>query len=390
MRLSRSSSATHRATAITLTCCALAVGCASAPSGASADGARAPDAAAAEAPDSASPDGFDAASAGADAHPGPGVDDPSDGPAAALLIDGTVHTGTDWSGAPYVGVWGEPMNFHMSDYPLSWAIGAVHASMLLRSRGIDYSPNAVLSVAIKESRLGCAGADFPNGDGCFQIESTTAYEEMRRMFPGRFDAEHAEAIGGDHFASSAITLAYYTVFTMAMFRLHTDDPVGFFADHPDPLAQQKVICAAYNRGLWWQALSTVFSQCGDSDVTECFEDNAIAIDHANAIADYTLGLDDAEPFDAALTFADLEQYWGRIRALYPEADDAEVRTRLLEAFDAARGPEATLSFHRGIRPVIHALIETLAPVATVDQATQAACDYGYLYGDACQAPPTEF
>lgn len=389
MKRSQRESATPRAAAITLTICTLVAGCASAPASSFPDaGAAGPDATGL--PDASTPAGFDAASTAPDAVPGPGLDEPSDGPAAALLIDGTVHTGTDWAGSPYVGVWGEPMDFHMSDYPLSWAIGAVHASMLLRSRGIDYSANAVLSVAIKESRLGCASADFPNGDGCFQIESTTAYEEMRRMFPGRFDAEHAETIGGDHFASSAITMAYYTIFTMAMFRLHTDDAAGFFADHPDPLAQQKVICAAYNRGLWWQALSTVFSQCGDRDVTECFEDNAIAIDHANAIADYTTGLDGAEPFDAALTLADLEHYWDRIRALYPDADDALIRARLSEAFDAARGPEATLSFHRGIRPVLHALIEALAPVATVEQATQGACNYGYLYGDACDAPSPEF
>jgi len=382
----RSEPTPRHAIAITLTCFALYAGCAAAPgnSAESADAALpAPDAAPRGDATVSPGDAGDAASA--PDGPGPAADDPSDGPAAALLIDGTVHTGTDWSGAPYVGVWGEPMDFHMNAYPLSWAIGAVHASMLLRSRGIAYSPNAVLSVAIKESRLQCALPDFPNGDGCFQIESTTAYEEMRRMFPGRFDAAHAEVVGGGHFASAAITLSHYTIFTMAMLRLHSDDPTAFFAAHPDPLAQEKVLCAAYNRGLWWQALDTVFAECPDRDVTECFEGNAIAIDHANAIADYTIGLDGAVPFDADLTFDDLADYWDNIRPLYPDADDTEIREILRAAFDAARGPEATLSFHRGIRPVLSALIDALAPIPTVAQATQAACDWSYLYGDACAA-----
>jgi hypothetical protein len=212
---------------------------------------------------------------------------------------------------------------------------------------------------------------------------------MQRLFPDRFEADHAEAVGDGNFASAAITSAYYAVFSMAMLRLHDDDPVGFFAAHPDPLAQQKVLCAAYNRGLWWQALATVFAECAQSEVTECFEGNAIAIDHAHAIADYTIGLDAAAPHDTELTFEDIASYWQSIRLLYPQVDDEAIVSRLRTAFDQARGSSATLSFHMGIRTVLGALVDELPPLPSVQDATRAACEWSYLYGDACSDQPQE-
>ena len=332
-----------------------------------------PDAGPAAAPDSGQVDAAD-----------PSPVEPADGPAAHLLIDGTVHTGTDWSGAPYVGVWGEPFDFDMTAYPITWAIATVHASLLLRARGIDYSPNAVLSIAIKESRLGCEQATFPGPDGCFQIENGSAYVELDRIFPGRFTADHSAVVGGAHFESAALASAYYALFSMAMFRLHSPDPAAFFANHPDPLAQQKVLCAAYNRGLWWMGLAETFANCGQRDVTECFEDNAIAIDHANAIADYSRGLDGAPPLDVDLDLADLVAYWNSIAALYPDVDSELAIATLTAAFDQARGADPSISFHLHLVPVLRALIAQLPAAATVADAAAAACALGYLYGDKCE------
>lgn len=300
------------------------------------------------------------------------------GPAGALLIDGTVHTGTDWSGAPYVGVWGEPFDFRMADYPVTWAIATVHASLLLRSRGIEYGPNAVLSIAIKESRLGCADPAFPNDDGCFQIEDGTAWLELGRLFGARFAAPHADGVAGDRFEASALAAAHYAIFSTAMFRLHADDPEAYFAAHPDPHARQKVLSAAYNRGLWWEQLPVVFRDCKGRDPTECFGGHAIAIDHARAIVDYTVGLDGAPPYDPPLRREDLLAYWDRIRVLYPDVDDAAIRA-LLEAETGG----ATLSFQADLPRILGALVAALPPAPTIDDAAAAACGMGYLYGADC-------
>lgn len=329
-------------------------------------------------------DGVDGEDLDGDTEQSPWESGLADGPAAELFIDGSVHTGTTWSGETYEGVWGEPFHFRMSDYPLSWAISTVHASMLLRSQGLDFSPNGVLTIAIKESKLGCANSDFPGGDGCFQIESTTAYEEMRRMFPERFThGEHADVVGGGHFESAAITSAYYSIFSVAMFRMHSDDPVDFFARHPDPRAGQKTLCAAYNRGLWWEGLREIFSSCADRDVVECFKGNQVAIDHANAIADYTEGMDKAEPFDRPVRFSDLEEYWARIKPIYADVDDETALSAMSRAFEGIASEDGTISFRRGIVTVLKELAGVLPEMATVEEATRAACGYSYLQGNVC-------
>ena len=303
--------------------------------------------------------------------------------ASELMIDASVHTGTDWNGAPNSGVWGTDFLFRMKDYPLTWAISLVHASLLLQSREVNYNPNAVLSVAIKESRLGCREASFPNDDGCFQIEDGTAYLELTKLFSNRFKAPFTETISGDHFESAALSMVYYTLFSMSMFHLHDENPYQFFASHPDPAAQQKVISAAYNRGLWWEALKKVFRECKSQDVTKCFVENGtphhIAIDHANAIADYTKGLNKVPSFEATITMNDLMNYWDRIKALYPDADEPAVQALFKNSFSES----ASLSFQHDLDGILTKLIAILSPVPTHTEVTKAVCGVGYLW----QSPP---
>ncbi|MDO8461584.1 MAG: hypothetical protein Q7S98_01855 [Deltaproteobacteria bacterium] len=306
-----------------------------------------------------------------------------DGPASALMIDGTIHSGTDWNGKPYIGVWGVPFDFKMSNYPVTWAIATAHASMLLKSRDINYSPNAVLSVAIKESSLGCRDASFPNRDGCFQIESVTAYPELQKLFSDRFKGSHANVIQDSHFESSAISFVYYTIYSLGMFYLDSADPAGFFKNNPTKaVAQQKMFNAAYNRGLWWSGLKKAFDNCTGKDVADCFvgEPNAnIAIDHADAIVHYTQGLDKAAPFDQQLTLDDLTNYWGTIKVLYPTVDQAQAIKVITDSFNAISKDKKAISFHNDLATVLQALITFLPPVPTLQETTTQLCKVGYLW-----------
>ena len=302
------------------------------------------------------------------------------GPAAHLLIDGSVHSGTDWNGQPYIGVWGEPFDFKMSNYPVTWAIALVHASLILESWGIDYDPNSILSVAIKESRLGCQSAGFPNQDGCFQIEDGTAYTELKRIFPERFTAAHSAVISGGHFETSALAMAHYILFSMEMFYLHSGDPKAFFENHPEPAkAEHKVISAAYNRGLWWTGLDNVFKNCTTREVTECFDGHAIAIDHADAIEDYTEGLDQTSAFDKTLSLTDLENYWETIAPLYPDANGPTILSVLETSFEKAAGGHTVISFNQDLGGILADLISALPAAPTTEETRQKLCDIGYLY-----------
>ncbi|HXU83689.1 MAG TPA: hypothetical protein VN914_19985, partial [Polyangia bacterium] len=300
--------------------------------------------------------------------------EPTEGPAAALLIDNKVHAG---------GVQGQAFDFKMADHPLSYAIASVHASMLYRSRGIPYSPNAVLAISLKESALcrACAGLT----DGCFQIENgggaASAYGALRQYYPDRFTSDPAQVVGGCHYESSALASAYYSIKTLALLHMHTADPIGFFNRHPDKTTYQKMLNGAYNRGEWWDGMKNAFDNCKTSDVLGCFaraSNGAIAVDHAAAIVDYTRALDAAAPFDAPVGEADLDRYWDSIAPLYPPpVDAAAARTALHRAFDARRAGAATLSF-RQLRPVLQALIDALPPLPSVDRITARACELQQL------------
>jgi hypothetical protein len=308
--------------------------------------------------------------------PGPGDD--SDGPASHLYIDTSIHPKQ---------VWNEPFDFRMDGYPLGWAIATVHASMLLRSRCIEFSPDAVLSIALKESKLACRTPGSPNvADGCFQIESTSAYAELRQVFGARFTADHSAVISGEHFETSALAMAHYLVFSTAMMRKYTSCPSAFFAAHPDAKTEHKVLCGAYNRGLWWSSLAAIFTTCASSDVLGCFAHD-IASDHAAAIADYAVGLDAAPVFDTRVSWDQLASYWQSLRPLYPDVSDDAASAALRSAFDTARGSTSTISFRSHIRVVLTALIAALPPLPTVAEVTTRICTLGYLTGTACTTAP---
>jgi hypothetical protein len=302
--------------------------------------------------------------------------DPVDGPAAALLIDDSVHPG---------GVWNEDMDFRMADHPLGWALATVHASLLLRARCIDLSPSAILAIALKESRLTCGQpGSLANLDGCFQIESTSAFVELQKMFPDRYAGKtHAELIGDAHFETAALGVVHYLLFSTAMFRKYTACPEGFCIEHPDPHTAQKILLGAYNRGLWWNQLPAIFTTCADRDVVDCFAHD-VAIDYVGAIVDYTVALDAAPVFDAPIAWSDVEAYWEALRPLYPEVDGEALLASLRTTFDSLRGPDETLSFRDDVRCLLRALIAALPPVASVEDAAAAACGQSYLGGTACE------
>jgi hypothetical protein len=289
-----------------------------------------------------------------------------DGPAAALFIDASVHQGE---------VWGEPFDFKMSNYPLSWAIAVAHASLLLRSQGIQYSPNAILSVSLKESRLHCPTASDPNPDGCFQIEAGSAYPTLQAIFPERFVKSHAEIVSGPHYETGALALVHYNMYATASFRRYTADPQAFFRANPDVYAQQKVLNAAYNRGLWWDGLRSIFSGCASQDVFNCFTGVAsdIALDHAKAIGDYTVALDHAPLFDPDVRLSDIHDYWSKISPLYGEVDDGQIRQLLASAVDQAGAGGGSFKFQSGLPGVLGALIAALPPVPTANDVAARIC-----------------
>jgi hypothetical protein len=87
----------------------------------------------------------------------------------------------------------------------------------------------------------------------------------------------------------------------------------------------------------------------------------------NAIVAYTVALDAAPVYDAAISWDDVSAYWQKLRPLYPDADDATITAALRGSFDHLRGTAETISFAASVRCLLRTLIAAL-----------------YLTGTACE------
>lgn len=306
------------------------------------------------------------------------------GPAEALYIDGTVHAGGPWSGKDYEGLRGDNFDFHMADYPLTWAIATVHASMLFQSRGFSVAPNAVLAMSLRASGLQCAnGAQAETG--CFALDTTRDYPELFTLFPEHFSAPHAAVIGAPHFEASALALFFHWLALDALFGLHTADSPGYFARHPDPNARFKTLLVAEIEGSRWPGLADIFSRCAGQDILDCCAEQPITVDHVQSVRHYTSALNNAAPYDPLLTADDLRRYFAAIQVLYPQVDAERMDAWLAHAFDTAASGEASVSFQQAVRPLLVQLMRALPPVPDDAEVLSRACqNFGHdMLPSAC-------
>ncbi len=279
-------------------------------------------------------------------------------------------------------VWGEEdVHFYVPDP--SWALAVALASReLSRLDDVEVSPSFVLATALKESFLGCDLQVAPDAhhdahyrvshasfhDGCFQIESTTAFTELCRMFPDAVDCAGAthgdviastrqEELGRTNFESSALALAYYDAFAWGMLTVHDDDPTGFVDAAADPLAQEKLLALSYNRGAWSSTLARALADCVDRPLEDCVTD--VPHDYLVAVGGYTTELEAAVAsgscYDEPLTRADVARFVDAIAVLDPRADWASVHEAALDAFTVPDGSR----FQVVADAVLEAIVATL-------------------------------
>ncbi len=264
-------------------------------------------------------------------------------------------------------VWGEQdVHYYVPDP--AWAMAATHGSRLLAyyvggDLGDTVSPNWFLATALKETYLGCCTGVAPDslhpdaawqhrpaadGDGCFQIEATTAFIELQRIFPAHYaGVTHADVVAGCHVESSAVTMAFYDAFVYGMMYSLLDDPASFFGAVQDPAAIEIAFSLAYNRGVWSQELSTAIGPCAAAtDMLDCVfgGTETIAWDHAYAISRYLHDLDAAalagDCYDAPLSSAQIAAFVDAVAPIVAPGDPAGLRDRAVAAFEADAGGDA--------------------------------------------------
>lgn len=261
-------------------------------------------------------------------------------------------------------VWGE--NAVFTPHSPQWGLALAHAAKMAEMAGLDrnYNANAFFATAIKESFLKCEDSTFTsqyNHDGCFQIESGTAFEEMKRMYSVFAGLNHTDVITNS-FVTSALTKAYYDVFTMNMLDDHFGyNASGFIHDSADENALVKTVALAYNRGLWWNEFGSIFntdrvSCVSKTNMMDCVQDET-AHDYGTALAEYYTALNNAPQwYDPQLTWADFDSYIDAITPMNPGIDMTAVKAQALETFITVANGSPSISFRAAAGSVLDTII----------------------------------
>lgn len=330
-------------------------------------------------------------------------------------------------------VWGVSVDAYIPSNRLNWAISMVHAAHLFRNvSGTDRIPlDFYFATAAKESFCGCdpniqaapAGSPYPFtyqpaslGDGCFQIEGNSAYNELIQEYPQRFPVgQHANLIGYQNYETAALCKAYYDIFTVKYWEVHKGwNPIGFFNTATDPNATIRLMAVAYNRGLWYTSLGTVLNTdrqnaLASSNLAPYFSDNSYGYDYQNALTSYCLTLsDNADQLDPSqtannpatgqpynyfgnfynpqVTWSEFNAYIDSIAVLYPDVNINNVKAACQATFNNINSGNS-ISFRYQLGQVINTLMLNLpADDPTTNIATIYGCVEGGNQSENCSTP----
>lgn len=204
-------------------------------------------------------------------------------------------------------------------------------------------------------------------DGCLQIESTTAWVEMCRMYPGELDctstthegvvsSTNQAATGRDNFASSAFVKAYYDVFTYArLTQLGMPDPDAWFSTAADGQAMAKVVALLFNQGGWSGDAERVARQCHDKLIESCLGNTDYVVAVSSYLRELEAGVALGNCYNDLVSQEDVDDYLSRILVLFTREDGPTLRAAARSAFAAAARGEARAPFQKVAGAVLDAI-----------------------------------
>ena len=286
-------------------------------------------------------------------------------------------------------VWGEsPVHFYVPNH--SWALAVAHASRELADLADDHldlrlQPSFFFALGLDVSFLGCddsVGADplhpehtfqrlaSTNRDGCFQIQTTTAWDEITKLYPQFQGITHAQVISADgqgqtgraNFETSALAVPYLATFNYALLTLHgVPDPDAWFAGATDPLALEKLVALAYNQGAWSPLIKNALDNCQKKSIEQCLTGDSAIQDFVKSVSSHSLTLEQAvranQCHGGDLDTATLRSYLERLRPLFPTEDWTSLTAKAEQAFREASGGAASAPFQQ-VAPAVLEVLHT--------------------------------
>jgi hypothetical protein len=281
-------------------------------------------------------------------------------------------------------VWGEYQVHFYVPFP-SWAFASAHAAMqtnALGGFGLRETPSFYFATALKESYMGCSDKlptynPYMPGylyarpisyiSGCLQIDSTSAWTEMCRMYPETIDcntvqyadvipSSNQDQLGRDNFVSSAFTKTYYDVFTYAMLTLHNmPSPNAWFAGASDPQAMVKMIALLYNEGAWTGDATAVSNGCQHDLIENCLgnKDYVVAVSSYDRELEATVAAGNC--YNDMIAIGDVDDYVSKIVPLFIHENGAAMTAAGRAAFLQASGGAMTAPFQQVAGAVLQAI-----------------------------------
>jgi Cellulose binding domain len=299
----------------------------------------------------------------------------------------------------------------------TWAMAMAHAHKLFtnttHAQGVPLS--FYFATTIKETFCSCdpnitvSNQKFPlvyvpksQGQGCFQMEYGTAFQELQRAYPERFAPDsYGKIIANEHFETAALSKAHYDIFSIKFLEVAKGyDPRSFFAEANDSTSAMKIIALSYHQGLWNPLLENIFvknrkSALAAADLSTQMGNDWRTTYNVKSLANYATLLN-GQPkkldkqlqsinpqtqmpfnmfygfYDETIAWSDVEQYIQKISPMYGKQNWQPIKARLKKVFDEANGGDP-ISFRYQYGKVLDQLVLSLP---TSDPSNYIAHRYG--------------
>ncbi len=264
--------------------------------------------------------------------------DTGGGTAADTDTDTAKDTGPAPDPPPQVCLPKETDGFRMPS--TRWALSVLMASRRLSEpdgNRMQVSPTWLLASAWQTDTFSCGGYGTPWSDnasevggGCFQLQGTTHWYELVRLFPDQFQSDGWPAwVDGDSPERSSLALVQALYAGHLLLRRATEsDPDTWLTQSTDPLAASRIAAFFHFEGPWSATASRALTSCNDN-LLDCADSSLLH--HVEGIEAKQVLLAAAECYDDPIPDSDLDAFLEGIRPIWPHVDWTEARNRALDA-----------------------------------------------------------
>lgn len=252
------------------------------------------------------------------------------------------------------------------------ALGIATAAILF-----NIEPNYLTALATKESKLNCSPLTNTS-DGCFQIESGTAFAELRARYGATHYTNPNHTFYTQQWGRAAMSVGFYNAFSQALFNSLNYRLDAFSASALDTESKTKILNYTFNRGQWNEGTRAILTnetrrnQCSrETDVLACYPNGQPGapfewgIDHTRSVVSYCKAFkQSSDVYETQLAWGDVETALNEtVRPFYQfRFNDAQwnaVVQKARNAFDCMKDQNGNISLRYDYATILNTIRQDL-------------------------------